>query len=70
MRARTGVAPPPAVVIPLSEPLAVSPPVCFCNLSAELVVISEIDIVQIQAIQEPLLLDLAGKILNFPFEIS
>ena len=53
----------------MTATLRLSPPVCLGDPAAQLVVLRQIDVIQIQAIQESFLLDLAGELFHLPFHI-
>lgn len=57
-----------AALVPCSA--ALSPLVGFCNAAAELVVVCEVNVVEVEAVQNAFLLDLPGKSLDLPLNIQ
>lgn len=53
----------------MATTLRLTPPICLGDPAAQFVVLRQVDIIQIQAIQETLFLNLAGKLFHLPFHI-
>lgn len=53
----------------ISRAIPLPPSICFCDPTTQLIIPAQVDVIQVEAFKESLLLDLLSKIFDLPLDI-